>query len=64
MDIYGNNLNRFYLNPNLETQPAIYAVKKLGEYYQRSNRICFYMDLHAHPQKKGNFIYGNSMEKI
>lgn len=20
------------------------------------------MDLHAHPQKKGNFIYGNAME--
>lgn len=22
------------------------------------------MDLHAHPQKKGNFIYGNSIENV
>ena len=30
MDIFGNNLNRFYLNPTLEQQSAVYAVKKLG----------------------------------
>ncbi len=27
MDIFGKNLNRFYINPNLEQQPAIYAIK-------------------------------------
>ena len=27
MDIYGKNLNRFYINPSLKEQPAIYAIK-------------------------------------
>ncbi len=30
MDIYGQNLNRFYQNPDLEKQPSVYAVRKLG----------------------------------
>jgi murein tripeptide amidase MpaA len=27
MDIFGKNLNRFYINPNLQTQPAVFAIK-------------------------------------
>jgi murein tripeptide amidase MpaA len=27
MDIFGKNLNRFYINPNLQKQPAIFAIK-------------------------------------
>ena len=27
MDIFGKNLNRFYTNPNIAQQPAIYAIK-------------------------------------
>jgi hypothetical protein len=30
MDCYGQNLNRFYLAPELYKQPAVYAVRKLG----------------------------------
>ena len=30
MDTYGQNLNRFYQNPDLEKQPSVYAVRKLG----------------------------------
>lgn len=62
MDIFGQNLNRFYLNPDVEKQPSVFAVRQLGEFYKKSNRIVFYIDLHAHPQKKGNFIYGNSFD--
>lgn len=62
MDIFNQNLNRFYLNPDPFRQPSAFAVRNLGEYYKLENRLCFYIDLHAHPQRKGNFIYGNSME--
>ena len=61
MDIYGQNLNRFYLEPDVFRQPSVFAVKKLGEYYHEHKRLCFYVDLHAHPQKKGNFVYGNAL---
>ena len=32
-DTLGQNLNRFYHNPTLEFQPAIYAVRNLIQYY-------------------------------
>ncbi len=62
MDSYNQNLNRFYLAPDPVRQPSAYAVKKLGEYYKNTNQLSFYLDLHAHPQKKGNFIYGNALD--
>lgn len=62
MDVLGQNLNRFYNNPDVFKQPAVYAMRKLGEYYKKQDRLCFYMDLHAHPQRKGNFIYGNALD--
>lgn len=30
MDVYGQNLNRFYDNPDVQKQPAVYAMRKLG----------------------------------
>lgn len=62
MDSLGQNLNRFYIDPDFYRQPSVFAVKTIGEHYSGTSRLCFYMDLHAHPQKKGNFIYGNSMD--
>jgi murein tripeptide amidase MpaA len=32
MDIYGKNLNRFYINQDPIRQPAIYAIKSLANY--------------------------------
>ena len=61
MDVFGQNLNRYYLKPDVVKQPSAFAVRKLGEYYKESERLAFYIDLHAHPQKKGNFIYGNCL---
>ena len=63
MDIFNQNLNRYYLYPCPMKQPSAYAVRKLGDCYKMENSLCFYIDLHAHPQRKGNFIYGNSFEK-
>ncbi len=64
MDSYNQNLNRFYIDPDFLKQPSTFALKKLGQYFKLQDRLCFYMDLHAHPQKKGNFIYGNSIENV
>lgn len=30
MDTFGQNLNRFYIEPDVYRQPAVFAVKKLG----------------------------------
>jgi hypothetical protein len=35
-DTLGHNLNRVYLTPNLETQPSIYAARKLIRYFYLS----------------------------
>lgn len=61
MDIFGKNLNRFYINPNPKLQPSIYAIKQLANHLSKENRLSFYFDLHAHNAKKGCFIYGNAI---
>ena len=30
MDIFGQNLNRFYQSPDVEKQPAVFAMRQLG----------------------------------
>ena len=60
MDMLHQNLNRHYKSPNLKDQPSIYAVKSLVEQLAREGRLAFYFDLHAHPGKKGCFMYGNA----
>lgn len=33
MDVLGQNLNRFYQNPDPQLQPSAYAAKKIGNHY-------------------------------
>ena len=61
MDIYGKNLNRYYIDPSFENQPAVYGIKSLANHLIKDNRLSFYFDLHAHNAKKGAFIYGNAI---
>ena len=61
MDSYNQNLNRYYNTPDLEKQPSCYAVRKLAEHYTADKRLFFYLDLHAHPANKGNFVFGNAV---
>lgn len=61
MDILNQNLNRYYNEPDIDTQPSCFAVKKLCEHYTSDKRLFMYLDLHAHPALKGNFTFGNAI---
>ena len=57
----GQNLNRHYEAPSQEEQPEILAIKELVLGYARQGRLGFYVDLHAHANKKGIFLFGNAL---
>ena len=59
-DALGQNLNRHYEKPDPATQPSCHAVKSLLVAAAREGRLAFYLDLHAHANKRGVFAFGNS----
>jgi hypothetical protein len=61
-DTLGQNLNRFYLAPNLARHPSVYAMRALAVHYSSDDQLHFYMDLHAHANKRGSFMYGNQLD--
>lgn len=61
MDIFNQNLNRYYNTPDVQKQPSCYAIRKIVEHYNIDKRLFFYLDLHAHPANKGNFVFGNAI---
>lgn len=64
MDQFGNNLNRYYTEPDPTQQPSIFAAKTLLDMYASQNRLSMYLDLHSHASKRGCFIYGNVMDTV
>ena len=64
MDQFGQNLNRYYTNPDFATQPSIFAARSLLDYYSKEEKLTVYLDYHAHASKRGCFIYGNVLETI
>ena len=63
-DPLGNNLNRYYINPSPVKHSPIYAAKKFIMHLHINDRFFGFLDLHAHPTTKGNFIYGNSINEL
>lgn len=61
MDMLNQNLNRYYKNADPIKQPSCYSVMKICEHYSKDKRLFMYLDLHAHPANKGNFIFGNAI---
>jgi len=64
MDQHGQNLNRYYLDPDTILQPSIFAAKNLIDYYAQNGKLALYLDLHAHAGKRGCFMYGNVMDSL
>ncbi|KAL4471783.1 hypothetical protein ABPG72_008801 [Tetrahymena utriculariae] len=64
MDIYNQNLNRYYQVASNSKQPSIYAMKKIICQLSLEGRLLFYMDFHSHAGKKGTFLYGNAIEEF
>jgi hypothetical protein len=64
MDQHGQNLNRYYTDPDPYIQPSIFAAKSLLDMYATTGKLALYLDFHAHASKRGCFIYGNVMDSV
>ena len=62
LDNSGLNLNRCYLDPEIKSDPEIYAIKKLFIFYSNQYKVRYYFDLHADMNVKGAYTFGNALE--
>ena len=60
-DSLGQNLNRYYSDPSIETHAEVFALKALLAYYHRKGTLEATIDLHAHANRMGTFAYGNAI---
>jgi len=60
-DTMGTNLNRLYLDATPERQPSIWAVVQVLRQLSEVGKLRFFVDLHAHANKRGCFMFGNAL---
>ncbi|KAF1329426.1 Metalloprotease family m14a, partial [Globisporangium splendens] len=72
-DTRGVNLNRVYEAPSPEHAPTVFAAKELllelvkaygGARCDRASDNVVYLDLHAHANRRGCFVYGNHVATV
>ncbi|KAF4655215.1 Cytosolic carboxypeptidase-like protein 5 [Perkinsus olseni] len=56
----GINLNRFYSNAGPDHE-AVTAIVELAQGYAQRDLLHLYVDLHAHANKTGCFLFGNAL---
>jgi hypothetical protein len=60
-DTLGTNLNRVYGAPAAHLHPAVFAISRLVLSLHESGQLQFYIDCHAHSNKRGCFLFGNAL---
>jgi cytosolic carboxypeptidase protein 5 len=53
---------RHYLHPTRAEQPCIYAINQLLSHYAHQDLLSYFIDLHAHANRRGVFTYGNALQ--
>ena len=61
-DTRGVNLNRVYCAPEPALHPSVFAITALVKQLHEAGQLHFYIDCHAHSNKRGCFLFGNALE--
>ena len=60
-DSKGVNLNRVYADPSPTLHPTVFAITSLVKQLHGFGSLMFYIDCHAHSNKRGCFLFGNAI---